>query len=133
MSARNRFGKRLGLGFGTAMLALFTAGCIDDFDKVGDGQFGSGGPSCASVCERAAECEGSDDLADCTNSCEEIERIVRRANCEEDFDDFMSCASDLPDICRASEDQCAAETEAYSSCLLGYCNRYPDDCGVIYD
>ena len=131
MSARYRFGKRLRFGLGMAMLALLAAGCIDDFDKVGDGQFGSG-PSCASVCERAADCENSE-AADCTNQCEEIQRIVERADCEEDFRDFMSCASELPDICRASEDQCADETESYTECLLGYCNRYPEDCDPIYN
>jgi hypothetical protein len=132
MRARNQFARRLGFGLGMAMLALFTAGCIDDFDKVGDGQFGSG-PSCASLCEKAAECDGSQGVADCRNQCEEIERIVERADCEDDFRDFLNCASEVPDICRVSDDQCAAEVQVYGECVTLYCERYPDDCGVIYD
>lgn len=132
MSARNRFGKRLGFGLGMAMLALFTAGCIDDFDKVGDGQFG-GGPSCASLCDEAAECEGNEGAADCRNQCEDIERIVERAGCDDEFRDFLDCASELSDICRIAEDECAVEIQVYGECVTLYCDRYPDDCGALYD
>lgn len=129
MSARNRLGTGLGFGVGIAMLALFTAGCIDDFDTVGDGQFGSG-PSCESLCERAADCEGS---ADCQNECDDIERIVELAGCEADFRDFMSCASELPDICRFGQDECLDEVQDYTDCIVAYCDRYPDDCGALYE
>ena len=132
MSARNRFGRRLGFGLGMAMLALLTAGCIDDFDKVGDGQFG-GGPSCESLCEDAAECQDSQTVADCKDQCDEVERIVERAGCEEEFRDFMSCASEVPDICRVGEDRCASEVQIYTECVILYCDRYPDDCGALYD
>jgi hypothetical protein len=123
------FGRKLWTRVGIASLALCAAGCIDDFDTVGDGQFGSG-PSCESLCEEANECEGSEPT-DCQENCEEVELDAERAGCLDVFNDFMSCAAELSDICTLTDDECAAEIQAYGECLTGACEYDYDVCADL--
>jgi hypothetical protein len=101
------------------MLALVTAGCIDDFDTVGDGQFGSSGPSCSSICERFQDCEGATD--DCVEDCRELEDRARRTGCEGELDDLLSCLADTSDICDDGADACESELERFAECSSDDC------------
>ena len=121
-----QIGLRLGLRIGAVALALGAVACIDDFDTVGDGQFGSGGPSCASVCERAEECEGSGSSSECTEQCNDLERVTRRAGCEREWEVFLDCISDTGDVC--SGEACGEETIEFSECISPYCERNFEEC-----
>jgi hypothetical protein len=80
-------------------VGAFTAGC---------------GADCESLCEDAQGCEGALD-ADCATSCEKTEEAIEEAGCEDQFDDYLDCASDLDDICDRG-DVCASEAAAFFAC-----------------
>ena len=81
-------------------MALFAVGC---------------GPDCESQCEDANECEGPDN--DCAKDCEELEKAIEKAGCEDQYDDYLSCVSDLDDVCKASASDCKSENDAFGKCM----------------
>jgi len=83
-------------------IGAFTVGC---------------GADCESLCEDGQECEGAPEV-DCAKSCEETEKAVEAAGCEDQYDDYLSCASDVDDIC-APGDACATEAAAFLTCGSG--------------
>jgi hypothetical protein len=100
--------------------------CIDDFDNIGDGQFGSG-PDCASLCERLDDCESEPSGTDCTGSCRDAEEMVRREGCQAEWEDLLDCLDDLSDIC-AYQRVCETESERVSACISDDCLDSGDDC-----
>jgi hypothetical protein len=80
------------------------------------------GADCEDVCEKSNdECDGED--ADCSKTCSKAEDLAEKAGCEDEFDDFVSCADDSDDIC--DEDSgCDSESEAYVKCVVSYCTSH---------
>jgi len=113
---------------GPVVLALALGGCIDDFDDPKG--YGAGSTSeCRDLCVEASECPGSDaqSASECVEQCDELERVMRRADCREHFDDFMNCYARVRDIC-APEDTCGEESQGFFDCFSEHCAAYPDDC-----
>ena len=75
------------------------------------------GADCESLCEDAQGCEGAPEV-DCAKSCEETEEAIEEAGCEDQFDDYLSCASDVDDVCDR-DNACASEAAAFFSCGSG--------------
>lgn len=93
------------------------------------------GYSCTNWCEdHTEECKGDDtNPDDCDPICEIIERRNEDMECDDEFDDIMSCLGDLDDICDADDLEdpaCGSEQEKYSNCLNDFCVDHPnnDDC-----
>jgi hypothetical protein len=84
-------------------MALFAVGC---------------GADCESLCEDTQECEGAEKV-DCAKQCEETEKAVEKAGCEDQYDDVLSCASDQDDVCKPDEDACKSELSAFTKCMAG--------------
>lgn len=82
-------------------MALFAVGC---------------GADCESMCEDGNECEGAKSR-DCAKECEELEKAVEKAGCEDQFDDLISCQSDVDDICKPPADACKSENSAFGKCM----------------
>ena len=126
-------------------LLLSAPGCIDDFSHPGQGYVddsngtgdgnGNGnrrGPSCTSVCERAAECPDSGIEEPCPSYCAEIERLIQNARCTREWDALIECDDDISNICTPSEDDCGIQGERLVNCISDYCADYPDDCGDTF-
>ena len=82
-------------------MALFAVGC---------------GPDCESQCEDAQECEGAE-KEDCAKGCEELEKPVEKAGCEDQYDDLLSCSGDIDDICKPPANPCESENKAFGKCM----------------
>jgi hypothetical protein len=92
------------------------------------------GDDCVSACEDGKECaEASEEqkAADCDKQCEDGEKLAEKMGCEDEYDDLVSCYSDIDDICKPSETDCATEGAAAFACQLKYCTAHEDDadCG----
>ena len=93
-------------------VALFLAGC---------------GADCAGNCEDAKDCDGVTDEEkdlDCDKFCESFEKLAEDADCEDEWDDLMSCVSD--DVC--ADDACTSENEKYGECIGKYCTDHAEEC-----
>ena len=90
------------------------------------------GYSCTNWCEdHTEECKDDDtNPDDCSPICEIIERRNDDMECDDEFDEVMSCIGDLDDICDADDDKCQKEQENYSDCVVDFCDDHPnnDDC-----
>lgn len=75
------------------------------------------GDDCESLCEDGNECEGVEEKVDCGKFCEDLEKLVEAAGCEDQYDDSLSCASDQDDVCKADDNSCEAEQTALSECM----------------
>jgi hypothetical protein len=95
------------------VLAFFAIGC---------------GVDCLSLCEDKKECEGADRDKDCAGECEQIESLVEKASCEDQYDDLLGCEGEQDDLCRADENACDSETKAYADCITEYCLEHLTDC-----
>jgi hypothetical protein len=85
-------------------MALFAVGC---------------GADCESACEDAKECDGATDAqkdADCAKVCEDAQKAAEKAGCEEEYDDFWSCAGG-EDVCDPDENACKEESSAWVKCM----------------
>lgn len=93
---------------------------------------GCGGADCESLCEEAQSCEGSQGLSgdDCAAECGEAEDLADDADCGSEFDDYLDCIADAPDVCNIDENECQSEGIAYAFCVLAYCqdNRNAPGC-----
>jgi hypothetical protein len=97
-------------------MALFAVGC---------------GADCEGLCEDAKECEDAPDAVkdrDCADSCEKAQKLAEDAGCEEEYDETVSCAGDVDDICADNDDACESEGEKYGECLADYCMDHMEEC-----
>lgn len=86
---------------------------------VGVASFGVGcGDTCVSSCEDAKSCDGADTSVDCQKSCDDGKKAAEDAGCSTEYDDLLSCASGVSDICNPG-DACNTEATAFATCLLG--------------
>lgn len=92
-------------------LSAFITGCGDD---------------CTSVCEDSKDCADADKSTDCDKACDESKKAADEAGCSDQYDDLLSCLSDIDDLCKSDGTECIKETLALSSCTLKYCEAHPD-------
>ena len=88
------------------------------------------GNNCASSCEDGKECADAtaeDKAVDCDKFCEDLEELSDAADCSDQFDDLDSCQSDIDDVCKAADDACSKEGEAFGTCIGTYCTAHADD------
>jgi len=91
------------------------------------------GSSCEDLCEEGKD-EDCDDFeaGDCLDFCQNGEELNEKADCEDDFDKYVSCLSDQDDICDAfgDGDNCEDEVGDYGDCVADYCIEHPtnDSC-----
>lgn len=86
---------------------------------LGAASFGVGcGDPCVSGCEDAKSCDGADTTVDCQKSCDDAKAAAETAGCSTEYDDLVSCASGVSDVCNPG-DACNAEATAYVACAIG--------------
>jgi len=121
----NVWGAPLGRGgkMGLAALAFALIGCIDDFDNPKGYGGPPGGYDCATLCAESARCEDGSEETACRSQCDELERIVRAADCERTLDDLVGCYTRADDFCSVP-DECTDEANALSSCVTSYCELH---------
>jgi len=90
-----------------AALALAALGCRWD---------------CESLCENTKECKGADKSKDCTKSCEHTDQLNEDAECEDDYNEYLNCSSNVADICRVG-DGCEPEAIKWTDCLAKFCRN----------
>jgi hypothetical protein len=86
--------------------------------------------SCESVCEDLTPCQGE---RDCEAACDETERISDRANCDDEFDDWVECLSSVDDACDESRNngECVFARNMFVDCLDVYCVRTGDHSACV--
>lgn len=54
------------------------------------------GPSASSICEAGCDCEGCSDneLEDCIDDIEDLERAAENEGCADQYDEYLSCVDD---------------------------------------
>jgi len=74
---------------------------------------------CRSLCTQCAldQLVGSDT---CVSFCAEVDLQVVDADCAAPYDDLMRCRAPSTNAC--SPTACPAQTNAFSVCVLGYCD-----------
>jgi hypothetical protein len=87
---------------------------------VGLGGAGCGG-SIAAICEEMCDCEGcsEDELDECIDEGEDIERLADNEGCEDQFDEFVACTDDEA-VCRGDDfeaDGCEQELDDLDDCV----------------
>jgi hypothetical protein len=96
-------------------LGLLTVGCGDD---------------CVSACEDGKECSTAtpeQKAQDCDKICEDNEKDAETMGCEDEYDDYTSCISDLDDICKFDfTKDCMTEAVAAGACQEKYCSAHAD-------
>lgn len=98
------------------------------------GGFAAGcGPDCEDLCEDRKACSGApaaDQEADCATGCEDARALAEIADCDDPYDDYLDCATDVDEVC-SEGDACSAEERAYSSCVVAFCAAHPDDTACV--
>jgi hypothetical protein len=127
------------MGLAALLCALALSGCIDDFDnpkgygRSPDGRSPDGGGpdghDCAALCTEYEQCDGSTSASECRSQCDDTDRIVRAAGCEQVYDDLIACYAREDDFCSASE-SCADEVDDFVSCISYYCLSNVDGCSL---
>lgn len=87
---------------GLLVFLLLATGCGDD---------------CVSNCEESNDCPDNDRrIADCDKFCEDARELAEKAGCEDQFDDYWSCAAGQDDVCKADPGACEKEHDALDQC-----------------
>jgi hypothetical protein len=108
---------------GLAAVAFTLIGCIDDFDHPKGYGGPPGGPDCAALCAESATCSDGEEEDDCRQQCDELERIVRAADCERTLDDLLGCYTRADSLC-SLPDECADDANDLSACVTTYCELH---------
>jgi hypothetical protein len=96
------------------------------------------GPDCRLLCEKRedADCFGDNDAVDCEYECKHNEDLVRNAECDDEWTNYMLCLDDLEDICdvvpepctsgeRCKDPKCDNEVKDLADCFGDYCRKHP--------
>jgi hypothetical protein len=85
-------------------LVMFATGCGDD---------------CESVCEARNGCADVEREEDCSKACEDDAREAEDADCEDQYDEVVSCVSDQDDVCDEAKlgEACRSEFTAFNECM----------------
>jgi hypothetical protein len=108
------------------LLALSAAGCGGQVvvDPVVEAT-----PTCAQVCpEVLAVC--TNEGTDCATSCAQVDAIQAVGGCTEVIDTYFGCVDQNPSGVCSPVDPCAAEAQAFQSCLATFCVQNPAVCGL---
>jgi hypothetical protein len=87
------------------------------------------GQDCEDLCEDQRACSdapAAGEEGDCAIRCEDARALAQIADCDDPYDDYLDCATDVDDVCSPG-DACGAEERAYSSCIVAFCSEQPDD------
>ncbi len=94
------------------------------------------GDDCVSSCEDGKECSDAtaeEKAQDCDKFCEDGEKDAETTGCSDQYDDMVSCISDLDDICKFDfEKDCTTESAAYGACFSTYCTAHMDDAACTF-
>ena len=82
---------------------------------------------CTTLCENTKECKGADKSTDCDKACEHTEQLNEDAQCEDQYNEYLNCSSNVADICRVG-DACESEAIKWTDCLTKHCQKKPEDC-----
>ena len=88
------------------------------------------GNDCVDGCEDKKDCADAtaeQKAEDCDKACDDLEELSDSADCSDQFDDLMSCGSDIDDVCKPPENACNTEGEAFFTCITKYCTAHTDD------
>jgi hypothetical protein len=85
------------------------------------------GVNCEDLCEDQKACSDVPADSDCTLYCEDARALAQIAECDEAYDDYLDCATDLEDVCSSEHEECDDEERTYSSCIVEFCSENPDD------
>jgi len=109
---------RLGL-LPTLALVFVACGGNVVFER---GSSGTGGGSTESSCERycaqLADCP--EVFPDCATSCEVERESYVQQGCGAEFDQFLKCYGDSPNVCAPTGEDCLGEIDAVSACVGGF-------------
>jgi hypothetical protein len=83
---------------------------------------------CKQLCQDTADCPGAAignyGGGNCSGACGVLEDLVDRADCEDDYADFLDCSLDAADQC-SLEESCTLELLGYYVCITEYCTAKP--------
>jgi len=73
------------------------------------------------LCKQAEACEDYDEYDQCLSDFEDLEALAEATDCEDVFDDFVTCFAKEAECVdgRIEPVGCIAETEAYLECFYG--------------
>jgi len=92
---------------GIGILALLGPGC---------------GADCESLCEESRACSSfdGDTNTSCGQECDQAEAFMEAFGCADQYDEMMTCAGDLDDICQIRDmvtTPCAGPSDALGTCM----------------
>ncbi len=74
---------------------------------------GSGQRRCEEYCAEAADCpEG---VPDCASSCELARESFVQQGCGAEFEQYLACFVDSPEVCTATGEECPGDVDAFSA------------------
>jgi hypothetical protein len=84
-----------------------------------------GTPSCAGLCQGFGECASSF----CDVDCADLEFVARESGCATAFAQLVGCLweEDASALCVGAS-ACAREQNAFTVCVIDYCDRRPSQC-----
>lgn len=82
---------------------------------------------CNTLCENNKDCKAADQSEDCDKTCEHTEQLNEDAQCEDPYNEYLNCSSNVADICRVG-DACESEAIKWTDCLTKYCNKPDSKC-----
>ena len=86
------------------------------------------GNKCKSTCEDAKDCAGADKSTDCDKECDDADKNADTQGCSDQYDDVVSCISDLDDICKFDPTKdCLSQETALGACSQKYCTAHASD------
>ncbi len=87
------------------------------------------GADCEDLCEEKKDegCTGSSGV-NCEAECVKSDDLAEASECEDAYDDYLSCVDDQDDICDAN-DECKPESAALKACVSEYCSDHGDTPG----
>jgi hypothetical protein len=107
-------------------LVVFLVACggnvvFESSNSSGNGGGGNNaGSGCEQYCEKAAGCPDIPVGDQCVSGCEEGRALYVDAGCEDAFDAFLGCLSNLPDVCTPDANACLSEINALGTCFGGF-------------
>jgi hypothetical protein len=92
---------------------------------VEDGGARPGAPSCAGLCGDFGACASDFCDVDCAN----LELVARESGCATPFSQLVGCLwnEDASALC-VGAGACAREVNAFTVCIIDYCDRRPSQC-----
>jgi len=106
-------------------LVVFLVACGGNvvFESSNSSGNGGGGSNpkggCEQYCEEAAGCPDVPQGDQCVTGCEEGRSLYVASGCAAEFDAFLGCLSDLPEVCTPDANACLPEIDALGACFGG--------------